>query len=84
MRAKNKYPDMVLKRFFGELQQIIKIDLPAISQLNLKEPQTLIYAIVKQCNAKQSKEGFLEYKEPGGLEAIDIGLVQCVVGWIFD
>lgn len=83
-RAKNKHPDMVLKTFFGELQQIVKIDLPATSQLNLEEPQMLIYAIVKQCNAKQSNEGLWEYKELGGLEAIDIGLVQCVVGRIFD
>ena len=75
---------MVLKTFFGELQRIIKIDLPAASQLNLKEPVRLFYAIIKQCNAKQSKEGFWEYKELGGLEAVDIGLVQCVVGRIFD
>jgi len=75
---------MVLETFFGELQQIIKIDLPAASQLNLKEPVRLFYAIVKQCNAKWSKEGFWEYKELGGLEAVDIGLVQCVVGRIFD
>ena len=75
---------MVLETFFGELQRIIKIDLPAASQLNLKEPVRLFYAIIKQCNAKQSKEGFWEYKELGGLEAVDIGLVQCVVGRIFD
>ena len=75
---------MVLETFFGELQRIIKIDLPETPHLNLKEPMTLFYAIVKQCNAKQSKEGFWEYKELGGLEAVDIGLVQCVVGRIFD
>ena len=44
----------------------------------------LFYTIIKQCNAKQSKEGFWEYKELGGFEAVDIGLVQCVVGQIFD
>jgi len=75
---------MVLETFFGELQRIIKVDLPAASQLNLKEPVRLFYVIVKQCNTKQSKEGFWEYKELGGLEAVDIGLVQCVVGRIFD
>jgi hypothetical protein len=75
---------MVLKTFFGELQRVVKIDLPATSQLHLKEPQTLLYAIVKQCNANPSKEGFWEYKDLGGLEAVDLGLVQCVVGRIFD
>ena len=75
---------MVLATFFGELQRIVKIDVPATSHLNLKEPVTLFYAIVKQCNAKQSKEGFWEYTELGGLEAVDIGLVQCVVGRILD
>jgi len=75
---------MVLATFFGELQRIVKIDVPATSHLNLKEPATLFYAIVKQCNAKQSKEGFWEYTELGGLEAVDIGLVQCAVGRILD
>jgi hypothetical protein len=75
---------MVLETFFGELQRIIKIDVPATSQLNLEEPQTLFFAIVKQCNATKSREGFWEYVKLGGLEAVDIGLIQCVVGRIFD
>lgn len=77
---------MVLGTFFGELQRIVKIDVPAtsMSYLNLKEPASLFYAIVKQCNAKQSREGFWEYTKLGGLEAVDIGLLQCVVGRIFD
>ena len=74
----------MLKTFFGELQRIVKIDLPPTSQLNLKEPQSLFYAIVRECNASRSREGFWEYKELGGLEAVDIGLLQCVVGRIFD
>jgi len=74
---------MVLKTYFGELQRIVKINLPATSQLNLKEPQVLFFAIVKQCNATQ-KEGFWEYTTLGGLEAVDLGLIQCVVGRIFD
>jgi hypothetical protein len=75
---------MILGTFFGELQRIVKMDLPATPQLNLKEPQVVFYAIVKQCNAVQTREGFWEYKELGGLEAVDLGLVQCVVGRIFD
>jgi len=75
---------MVLYTFFGELQRVVKIDVPATPQLNLNELQTLFFAIVKQCNATQSKEGFWEYSTLGGLEAVDIGLVQCVVGRIPD
>ena len=74
---------MVLKTYFGELQRIVKIDVPATSQLNLKEPQALFFAIVKQCKATW-KQGFWEYTTLGGLEAVDVGLVQCVVGRIFD
>ena len=71
--------------FFGELQRIVKVDVPATPRLNLKEPQTLFFAIVKQCNAVQRREGFWEYTTPlGGLEAVDIGLVQCAVGRILD
>ena len=75
---------MALGMFFGELQRIIKIDLPETPNLNLKDPQTLFYAIVKQCNAEQSRGGFWEYKQLGGLEVVDLGLIQCVVGRIFD
>jgi hypothetical protein len=75
---------MVLKTFFGELQRVIRIDIPATPQLNLAEPQALFFAIIKQCNATQSKDGFWEYTALGGLEAIDIELVQCVVGRLFD
>ena len=75
---------MVLKTFFGELQRIVNIDLPATPSLHLKEPVSLFYAIVKQCKAKKSRDGFWEYKDLGGLEAVDIGLIQCVVGQIFD
>jgi hypothetical protein len=82
--AKNKQPDMVLDTFFGELQRIVKIEVPATSQLNLREPQTLFFAVVKQCNAKHTKGGFWEYMALGGLEAVDLGLVQCVVGRVFD
>ena len=74
---------MVLKTYFGELQRIVKINVPATPQLNLEEPQTLFFAIVKQCKATQ-KEGFWEYTVLGGLEAVDIGLIQCAVGRIFD
>ena len=75
---------MVLGTFFGELHRIVKISVPATSELNLKEPQALFFAIIKQCNATQSKEGFWEYAALGGLEAVDLGLVQCLVGRVFD
>ena len=75
---------MVLSTFFGELQRIVKIDIPAVPRLNLNQPQTLFFVILKQCNAAQNKDGFWEYAKLGGLEAVDVGLVQCVVGRIFD
>jgi hypothetical protein len=75
---------MVLQTFFSELQRIAKINVPATPQLNLGEPQVLFFAIVKQCNTMQSREGFWEHIKLGGLEAVDLGLIQCVVGRIFD
>ena len=83
-RFKNKQPEMALETFFGELQRIVKINVPASPSLRLDVPQTLFYAIVRQCNARKSREGFWEYTLLGGLEAVDIGLIQCVVGRIFD
>ena len=61
-----------------------KINLPATPDLHLKEPAKLFYAIIKRCKAIKSRDGFWEHKDLGGLEAVDIWLVQCVVGRIFD
>jgi hypothetical protein len=75
---------MEMETFFGELQRIIRIDLPATAYLNLKGPQTLFLAIVKQCNATRTGGGFWEYTTLGGLEVVDLGFIPCVVGRIFD
>ena len=75
---------MVLETFFGELQRVVKINVPATPELNLKQPHVVFFAIVKQCKTTRSKEGFWEYTVLGGLEAVDLGLVQCVVGRVFD
>ena len=58
--------------------------MPSTPQLSLDQLQTLFFAIVKQCKVRQSKEGFWEYSILGGLEVVDIRLVQCVVHQIFD
>ena len=73
-----------MQTFFGELQRIVRISLPATPYLNLENPGTLFLAIVRQCNATRSRGGFWEYATLGGLEVVDLGLVQCVVGRIFD
>ena len=73
-----------MQTFFGELQRIVRISLLATPYLNLENPGTLFLVIVRQCNMTQSRGGFWEYATLDGLEVVDLSLVQCVIGRIFN
>ena len=77
-------PEMEVWTYFGELQQIFSIMVPQSSQLHLNEPGRLFLATVKECNTSFNKDGFWEFTAPRKLAVIDIGTIQCAVGWIFD
>ena len=76
--------EMEVRTFYGELQQIFKIEVPRSSQLRLNQPQTLFLAAIKDCDASFNENGFWEFKSAGKLTVIDLGTIQCVVGRIYD
>ena len=71
--------------FFGQLQNIFVIKIPASPALKLEET-TLILAAVRTCaNPRMKGENDIYYySREGHLEVIDISCVQCLVGRVKD
>jgi hypothetical protein len=78
-RHSRKTPDFEEKTFFGQLNCILVLELPATPRLNLAEPTTVILALIQEVKATLSN-GIYTYKEFGAEEVVDLKMVQCVVG----
>ena len=82
-RQKRRTPEFELQDFFGQLQCILVIELPSTPQLNLAMPTTIILALIKNVKATLM-DNIYYYKEPGVNEVVNLTMVQCVVGRIWD
>ena len=72
--------------FFGQLQHIIVVRLPASLALGLKLQTTIILAAIRTCyNPRiQSDNGMHYYSQEGHLEVVDMECVKCLVGRVKD
>ncbi|THU85150.1 hypothetical protein K435DRAFT_686143 [Dendrothele bispora CBS 962.96] len=73
--AKNRRAEIQEEKqtFFGCLQHIFVVDLPAASELGLEKQTTFILAGIEQFN-------FSYYSKLAPLEVLDITCIQCLVG----
>ena len=78
-----KTPDFKEQNFFGQLGHILVLELPSAQKLRLAKPTTVIIAVIREVKAKL-KDGIYYYKEFGLDEAVDLEMIQCVVGRIQD
>jgi hypothetical protein len=85
-KQKRKKPQLELKTFYGQIQHIILIRLPATQDLRLIKPETVILASIKNCAIKYSNDLDMHFyqSEEGYTELVDIATVQCLVGRVFD
>lgn len=80
-RRRNACEDFVKKTFYGQLQNIFVVTLPAAMDLQLESETTLILAAVKHCKITgQNHRGTPYYEDMGVLEVVDISVVQCLIG----
>ena len=73
--------------FFGQLQHIIVMNIGPSEELDLKEPETIILAVIRSCaDAKKLPGGsdIYYYSREGSLEVVDVNCIQCGVGRIKD
>lgn len=83
---RRKKPKFELKTFYGQIQQIIVVRMPATPDLRLNEGETVIFASIKNCQIERSNDLDLHYyrSEEGYTELVDLEAVQCLVGRVFD
>ena len=72
--------------FFGQIQHVILIRMPATQDLRLDEPETVILASIKNCPIKRYNDLDMYYyrNKDGYTEIVDIAAIQCLVGRVFD
>lgn len=72
------------RTFFGQLQRIFVIDLPASETLGLREATSYILLDVHLCNTTLDRYGFAEYTQFGVQEVVDGRALRALVGRIRD
>jgi hypothetical protein len=76
-------PTFEVRPYFGQLENILVVRLPATSQLDLNTGSTLILAGIRQCEVDATNSmGMPFYSKMGRFEVVDITCVQCLVGRI--
>lgn len=78
--------------FFGQLQHILKVQLPACPSLNrsdptLKDTSVILLAGIRTCSLEEHDDlglNFRFYSVTGGFEVVDMNSVQCLIGRVQD
>ena len=75
-----------LRSFFGQLQYIIVLRLPASRPLGLQEPTPVALVAIRSCPIIKSHAelDIHYYTNEGGVDVLDVTCVQCVVGRVKD
>ncbi|KII93389.1 hypothetical protein PLICRDRAFT_99540, partial [Plicaturopsis crispa FD-325 SS-3] len=67
--------------FYGQLQHILVVNLPASPDLGLTTPTALILAAIRTCDVEAHNDLDMHYySHYGRLEVVDITCLQCLVG----
>ncbi|KZV84260.1 hypothetical protein EXIGLDRAFT_624518 [Exidia glandulosa HHB12029] len=80
-------PEFVRKEYFGQLQYIYILPLPALPKYKQREPQTLLLACVTDCaGLSQPNSVGVRYHsgKMGTSQVIDLASVECVIGRVED
>ena len=81
----NAEPHFVPKTFYGQLQHIFVIKMPAARQLGISQPEILILGTLLTCSIEEHNNLDMHYyKAHGRTEVVDITMVQCLVGHVKD
>jgi hypothetical protein len=75
----------VRQDFFGQLLQILVIDVPAAPQIGINTEEKIILAAIRPVKVmERTSNGIVFYKDYGPVEVVDLNVIQCVVGRIWD
>ncbi|PPR00475.1 hypothetical protein CVT26_009682 [Gymnopilus dilepis] len=84
-RRRNLPPNFIPKTFYGQLQHLILVQMPATEELGLTESQTLILGSIRTCTIEAQNDLDMHYyKDHGRTEVVDVSTIQCLVGRVKD
>lgn len=83
-RHRNRRPEFEAVTFFGRLDRVFILELPANPALSLQDATSLLLMDVKICNTQQDRYGFYEYSTYRNSEIIDGEAIRALVGRIQD
>lgn len=69
--------------FYGRLQHILRVNLPAEPAAGLPQPTTVVLTLLNQCQIEATHEVLdIHYyqKEISALEPVDLDCLMCLVG----
>ncbi|KAH9928241.1 hypothetical protein B0H21DRAFT_700388, partial [Amylocystis lapponica] len=74
------------RTFYGQLQQILVIELSAIPSSAHSTSKTFILALIQVCNVKEDMctLDIHYYSQMGRLEVVNVTTIQCVIGRVSD
>jgi hypothetical protein len=76
--------DLVEQTFFGSLQHVLSLELPASRDLHLSRPLPLVFVAVRTCITSTfspvANYDIHYYSRLGGLNLVDLKTVQCLIG----
>ncbi|TFK58699.1 hypothetical protein BDN72DRAFT_781697 [Pluteus cervinus] len=80
-RRRNAPVDLTPETFYGQLQYLFVVEVPATRDLGLASPETLILACIHTCDVEAENSLDMHYyKKQGRVEVVDVTTVQCLVG----
>ncbi|TEB21776.1 hypothetical protein FA13DRAFT_1757476 [Coprinellus micaceus] len=80
-RKRKRKIRLQLKTFYGQLQYLYLIHIPAARDLRLDHPEVVVLAAIRRCKTTRSlsRLDMHYYLEDGELDLVDAATVQCLV-----
>ncbi|EIN05119.1 hypothetical protein PUNSTDRAFT_29607, partial [Punctularia strigosozonata HHB-11173 SS5] len=81
---RRRAPEYEDHTFYGQLQHIFVLRLPASQTLGIKKDETVLFAVIRTCDVtrRHPRLDIHYYERTGRLEVVDVTAIQCLVGRI--
>jgi hypothetical protein len=84
-RVRRRAPDFKLTTFFGQLEHIFLVRIPATRALGFAKDTIVLLAAVRNCNILTKNDLDMHYyQDLGRLDVVDITCLQCLVARALD
>src|ERR1700727_1336440 len=84
-RVRRRAPDFKLTTFFGQLQHIFLVHVPATRALRVTKNTVVLLAAIQNCNILTNNDLDMHYyRDLGHLDVVDMTCLQCLVAQALD